>query len=382
MLRAVSTWPTPPERVSKRTLITVSHAIERAALAVTEDAPMVVFALFQRVPYLRRERTTYQRIAGSAATTVMGAVGPTPDPPVGVDVVNLDENDRLASEWTVVVLTPRFGAALVATDREEVEPTAGTLEEGRLFDGWWRFHRDEALHQAIRLRQSLAGALTRTTRGAVDRVLDRVRDLPAAAGEGRVEASIRLFADRVEREYQRGLAARREHEARRQVPLPGAAGEPGTTVGDEGFLRRWTGADGTTASGTLPLALVAVRLTVGHQLPGTFARRVDTVATIELVRLITPLLRPVDRIVRTGDGDLLLVMPSLAHDDAVSVAYRIAEGVATSGTMALGTASVSTVVAVTRSRPLPLEELDRALDWAVSEGVRVATLPVPAEASG
>src|SRR5690242_15483931 len=105
---------------------------------------MVVFGLFQRVPYLQRERSTYQRMATSAAAVVMGAVGPVPDPPPGVDMVGFDEDDPLAREWSVVVLTPRFGAALVARDQEEVEPTAETLEEGRLFEGWWRFQRDEA----------------------------------------------------------------------------------------------------------------------------------------------------------------------------------------------------------------------------------------------
>jgi hypothetical protein len=151
-------------------------------------------------------------------------------------------------------------------------------------------------------------------------------------------------------------------------------------MGDEQFLRRWTGADGTTASGTLPLALVALRLVVGHRLPGSFARRVDTAAMIELIRLITPSLRPADRVVRTGDDDLLLVMPSLPYDEAVGLAYRITGGVADQDTLALGTASVATVVTVTRSRPLPTAELAAALDWAVAEGVTVATLPDPAPA--
>ncbi len=93
----VSTSPASAERVTQRTLITVSHAIERAALAVTEDGPMVVFALFQRVPYLERERVTYRRIATSAAATVMGAVGPTPDPPDGVDVIDLIPTTRWRS---------------------------------------------------------------------------------------------------------------------------------------------------------------------------------------------------------------------------------------------------------------------------------------------
>ena len=44
-----------PEQFTKRSLVAVSHAIERAALAEAEDGPLVVFALFQRLPYFDRE---------------------------------------------------------------------------------------------------------------------------------------------------------------------------------------------------------------------------------------------------------------------------------------------------------------------------------------
>lgn len=65
---------TAVQRLTKRTLVTISHALEQAALAATEDGPMVVLALFQRLPYFERERQVYQRIASRAAATVVGLV--------------------------------------------------------------------------------------------------------------------------------------------------------------------------------------------------------------------------------------------------------------------------------------------------------------------
>ena len=104
-----------PRRLTKRALVTVSHAIEQAALATAEDGPLVVLALFQRMPYFARERALYERISRMAAATVVGVVGQTPgDLPAGAYPVALDEAEDLAREWTVAVLTPRFGAALVA----------------------------------------------------------------------------------------------------------------------------------------------------------------------------------------------------------------------------------------------------------------------------
>ncbi|MEE3921674.1 DICT sensory domain-containing protein [Micromonospora sp. BRA006-A] len=123
-----------PEQFTKRSLVAVSHAIERAALAEAEDGPLVVLALFQRLPYFTREREVYRRIAGRAAVTVVAMVGgPPPDLPERAHGVTLDEAETLAREWTVVALSPRFGATLVAHDRAEVAP-APTLEAGRLFE--------------------------------------------------------------------------------------------------------------------------------------------------------------------------------------------------------------------------------------------------------
>jgi hypothetical protein len=85
-------------RLTKSTLVTVSHAIEQAALAVAEDGPMVVIALFQRLPYFEREREVYERIAKLAAVTVIGVVADRPpELPEGPYPVLLDESEPLAA---------------------------------------------------------------------------------------------------------------------------------------------------------------------------------------------------------------------------------------------------------------------------------------------
>jgi hypothetical protein len=115
---------------------------------------------------------------------VIGLVGPTPPAlPERAYRVLLDEAEPLAREWSVLVLTPRFGAALVAHDRMEVEATAATLEAGRLFDGGWSFRRDDALHEVVRLRGQIADRLPRAALLALDDVLGQVRELPATPGE-------------------------------------------------------------------------------------------------------------------------------------------------------------------------------------------------------
>ncbi|MGW4943404.1 DICT sensory domain-containing protein [Actinoplanes sp. NPDC004185] len=359
------------KRLTKSTLVTVSHAIEQAALAVAEDGPMVVIALFQRLPYFEREREVYERIAKLAAVAVIGVVAThPPELPAGPYPVLLHESEPLAREWTVAVLTPRFGAVLVAHDREEVDPAAATLEAGRVFDGDWRFRRDDALHEVLRLRQALADRLPESARAAIDDVVQRVRHLPATPGEGRADAAVRLLAERTDRDR----ATIQKLRAPTAVATPGGRHQAALT--DEAGVRRWSGADGVTASGTLPVALLGVRPAPVPALPEQTGRRTMALRNEGLIAVLAAVLRPADRITRLDEDSFLLVMPALPYDDAVKLAYRVGTELAAAGERNPFLPPAATVVvAVTRDRPLPLDAIRDGLTWAVGEGIPVATLP-------
>ncbi|KIR62264.1 histidine kinase [Micromonospora haikouensis] len=356
-----------PELLTKRSLVAVSHAIESAALATAEDGPLVVIALFQRMPYFDRERAVYERIAATAAATVVGVVGQRPEAlPAGACGVALDETEDLAREWSVVALTPRFGAALVAHDRAEVEQ-ATTLESGRLFDGRWGFRRDEALHEVVRLRDRLADRLPGAVRLAVEETLARVRDLPATPGEARGEAALRLMFSRAER-------AARAHRPGGRDRGTGTPLEPAPLL-DEPGMRRWAGADGVTASGTLPVALVGVRVDEPAGAPERFGRRSAAREAQAVIGAVTAPLRPVDRAVRLSDQEYLLILPALTEEQAVAVAGQVHEAVAgLARSYPFVAFAVHAAVTVTSRRPLPVGDVRHAVGWAAREGVPVARL--------
>ncbi|MFI7436258.1 DICT sensory domain-containing protein [Micromonospora haikouensis] len=357
-----------PELLTKRSLVAVSHAIESAALATAEDGPLVVIALFQRMPYFDRERAVYERIAATAAATVVGVVGQRPEAlPAGACGVALDETEDLAREWSVVALTPRFGAVLVAHDRAEVEPAA-TLESGRLFDGRWGFRRDEALHEVVRLRDRLADRLPGAVRLAVEETLARVRDLPATPGEARGEAALRLMFSRAER------AARAHRPGGRDRGTGATLAEPAPLL-DEPGMRRWAGADGVTASGTLPVALVGVRVDEPAGAPERFGRRSAAREAQAVIGAVTAPLRPVDRAVRLSDQEYLLILPALTEEQAVAVAGQVHEAVAgLARSYPFVAFAVHAAVTVTSRRPLPVGDVRHAVGWAAREGVPVARL--------
>ncbi len=361
---------TAVQRLTKRTLVTISHALEQAALAAAEDGPMVVFALFQRLPYFERERQVYESIAGRAAATVVGLVaGQAPDMPAGVHPVLLDEQEDLAREWTVVVLTPRFGGVLVARDLEEFQAGASTLESGRLFDGRSSFRRDEALHEVLRLRNRLGDRLSPEALSAVDAAVDRVRDLPAAPGETRADAALGLFTARAERDHTRlRTAADRAGETGRR-----AAGE--TDLAGEAEVRRWAGDTGVTASGVLPVAVLAVRITHAASGQDGPIGRTATRQQQATISLLMARLRPGDRATKIGQDDFLLFLPALGHDDAVKFAHGlVADFAVADARSSFLSATVTVALTVTRRRPLPEGELRQALDWAITQNAPVVTI--------
>lgn len=140
----------------KKTLVTLSHAIEQAALGPAVDGPVVVIALFQRLPFFDRERETYSRLAAHADVVVVGFVDDFRPALSGrIHPVLLDLDEPLAREWTVVVATPQMGAYLVAYDEETVAAGERTLENGRLFGGRWGFGRAGAHAEVRRLGAQL-----------------------------------------------------------------------------------------------------------------------------------------------------------------------------------------------------------------------------------
>lgn len=356
----------PVDRLTKRTLVTVSHAIEQAALAAAEDGPMAVVALFQRLPYFERERSVYERIAARASVTVVGMVSDQiPAAPPGASVVELDEKDELAREWTVVVLTPRFGAVLVAYDQEEIEPGAATIEAGRIFRGRTAYRRDDALHEVLRLRDQLADRLPASAVSALDAVVERVRELPATPGETRADAALRLFAAHAERDH-----GRLRHQQRQRPD------DDGTGLSDTAGVQRWAGSSGVTASGVLPVAVLAVQVARRADDPDQGLGRTAARQQEAAIGLLVARLGPADRATKVGDGEYVLYLPGRSFDETVEFAYGLGQdlAVAAGRNAFLAGTTVSTALTVTRRRPLPVDQLRDALHWAVAEGMPVVTI--------
>jgi GGDEF domain-containing protein len=341
----------------KRVLVELSHAIERFALAAPAGHPMVVVAMFQKLSYFRREAAVYRDIAARGAVTVVGvAEQHPPQPSPGVRHVLLDAGDELAREWSVTVLGPRGGAALVAVDQQHVDPFAPTIEDGRRFRGRCSFRRRDAYAEVLRLRERLR--LPAATATAIDDVLRAVLAAPEPMTQEPWDAPLRFLADRVRHALGRGEVL----QARLGSAVTDATQrDPRTGLWTPASLRRWTAGLG----GAVPLGLGLVRVPELAGVRERFGLRAEHAALTGITAALSENLTPADRVVRTALEDFLLVLPSRSGEEVLAhcelACTRVAGLVRQYPFVALSGVTATTV---SREHPLPLPELLERVDRA------------------
>ncbi|WP_433802808.1 DICT sensory domain-containing protein [Actinomycetospora sp. CA-084318] len=374
-----------PERMSKRLLVDVSHAVEKAVMAGTVEHPTVVVALFQQLPYFDRERAVYEAMAAAGVTAVVGFVaGEAHPPPEGVTVVELDPAEALADEWTVVALGPRAGAFLVATDQHTYDAGETAVEPSRIFDGRWGFSRAQAATELARLRFALGTRLAPEVLRTVDDLLATTMpaggDAAGSAGTpGEMWATTSLYhmIDRM-RDAHAGTRELREqiadaHAAAGARAVAGTDAASGLPDGD--FLARWTPRGGPGAL-QVGVALFDIPAFDDEALASP---RAAYHAGHRVAAALTEPLGPVDVAVRLDPRTFVVLVPGASAVHLNDLADRIGEGLALASEGHPGvplTARVATTT--TRGRPLPIDDLRAALGHAEASGEPVDAGRTPA----
>ncbi|ALG10555.1 DICT sensory domain-containing protein [Kibdelosporangium phytohabitans] len=345
--------------LTKRLLVIASHAVEQAALAHVGTDPMVVIAMFQRLPYFERESKVYANIAVRAAATVVGMADRTrPDLPPGVTPVLLRKNEDLTREWSVAVLSPSFGAAVIAQDLEDVDPQRTRLEAARLFHGRWGLRRDEAYAEVVRLRDALGDRLPPVVRHKIDETLASVSEPASVVVEQCTEAAFRRLVGAIDRQTEKSSAiledTARDH---------GIDRDPDTGLHTPSMLASWLG----PSTDTVPLGLIMLKV---HPLTDPHEQH-DVRAVIHtgqnIAELLRAELRPVDRAIRLTESDFLLIKPAASEDMLAASTTRIREGVSDLTSMyPFVPMTCTSTWMLTRRRPLPLDTMRSQLDIATA----------------
>jgi diguanylate cyclase (GGDEF)-like protein len=372
-----SSSPTAPTTTvggssTKRTLLLVSHAMERAFSASDQNVPGLVLALFQRREYFDHEAAAYAALAASGHTVIVGFSGSTADLPAGVHAVAFDEDDPRARDWVLVLVRGDHATALVATDSYDLAPGELTLQASRLFHGRQTFSRIQALADARAQLTRLSPDLPADVVRAAETHVSGSEAIPVSTAEVRLSAAADHLVSSLEAGHRRATRLRCELVA----TMARAEEDHLTGLGNRHFLERFLGAKDRPADLLVLLAdvdgLKSVNDTYGHEAGDAL---LSTVAAT-----LRESSRPTDVVVRWGGDEFIILVPDAgvtASEGALAIGERLADAVRATHLPAPWAhlrPSVSVGVSSVRRTVLPLAELDTALQHLKRNGKGHAAL--------
>jgi diguanylate cyclase (GGDEF)-like protein/PAS domain S-box-containing protein len=136
---------------TKALLLPMSHHLEERARRIGEGA--VILSAFQHARHFTpKTLRRYEALARRASLVAAFGVGLPAEPVHGVRGAELDDDDALAGEWSVVVIGPHFAGALVARDLGDT----GVPDRDRRFTFATAYDRDLVLAAARTLVARIA----------------------------------------------------------------------------------------------------------------------------------------------------------------------------------------------------------------------------------
>jgi MerR family transcriptional regulator, light-induced transcriptional regulator len=164
-----------PRTLSKRTLISISRAIEDEAIA--RAAGPVVVAAFQQEKNFRAAEHRYRRLAGvSDATIIFADFETVRTDGDGMSLVPTPPEATLGHEWAVVIDAPGYAACLIGWESPESERDTDRPDMERTFEALWTMDP-----QAVRATAMVAPSLVRGADPALaDHLTRLLTDRPLA----------------------------------------------------------------------------------------------------------------------------------------------------------------------------------------------------------
>lgn len=375
---AVRTGRAPPletsRPVTKRSLLVLSHAMERA---FDRGDPGLVLALFQERRHFDVEAERYAGLAGAGNAVVVAFAGPVDDVPPGVHAVQLAVDDPLCRTWALVLLSAALGTSLRAEDTLRLAPGEETLQASRLFDAAWTFDRHRAAEQGGQLLAALGDRLPADVQQRARSHVDAATATAMTLGEAQLIAAAEHLVNAVDAGALRSSRMRAELEDSRYL----AERDHLTGLHNRVYLERFLhGAGGTANTGVLLVDLDGLK-----QINDRLGHRAGDAALAGVAACLRATCRSGDVLIRWGGDEFLLLLPGTDAAGSLRIAERITAAVAAAQMPAPWQdvrLSVSIGVSGDASDPLPLDALDEALSAVKRAGKGRARLvdggrPVP-----
>ncbi|MCW2606686.1 MAG: Response regulator PleD [Frankiales bacterium] len=360
-----------PVSATKRALLVLSHAMERAfdTAPPTGDRPGLVLGLFQLREHFDVEAARYASLAAAGHTVVVAFGGGVDDLPAGVHAVALPEGDPRRLDWVLVAVRGAYVTALVATDVRTLSPSELTLEASRSFLARWTFRRRLALVDAREQLDRLAPDLPPQVVAEALAHIEHSHALPVSPGELQLAVAADHLIASVDRGQRRATSLRLALAETQSM----AERDQLTGLYNRHHLERFLGADDRPADLLVLLVdadgLKTLNDVHGHD-AGDKALQAVAAALVEHSR-------PGDVCVRWGGDEFLLLAPFVSGEAGLAFAERLVTAVRSTSPAAPFEhlhLSVSIGVCASARTVLPLAELDAALHTGKRTGKGRAVL--------
>ncbi|MCU1399077.1 MAG: hypothetical protein JWN62_2186 [Acidimicrobiales bacterium] len=319
-------------------------------------------ALFQRGAYFAPMARLYAELAELGQTVVVAYVGEGDAAP-GVTHVRLHEQDALAHEWSVIVLSPVVGAHVIGTDLEELDPEGRTLEGRRRFQATWGFDRLSSTEHARRILSGVRQMIPSEVAARIDAAIASAQTVSTTGAEaalGRaalsLTASIEAISVRLDNAKTR---LDRETQHATKDPLTGLMNREG--------LQRWLSGEAMNGVDMPLVGVVMIDLDGFKAVNDTHGHDVGDVLLQAFADALTRCTRPTDIVIRWGGDEFVVICPGAEGDELVQLATRMVNTVATTstGNIQIG---ASAGVQTCRYRPLLMAGADEAMYHAKRAG--------------
>ncbi|HEX6873291.1 MAG TPA: diguanylate cyclase [Micromonosporaceae bacterium] len=361
-------------RATKRSLIVLSHAMERAfAQDRAGDrprlGPALLLASFQHRSYLEPAVDRLRRMAGRGVLVLTAFVGDTAGLPPLVHPTAIPPEHPLAEHWALVVLGGELGTALVGRDLAPGQRVAGQAEHDRVFEARWTFQRLRAAAEAANLLSQLAPHCPPDLMDPARAIVRQAANVPVSDVESRLATAAEALVRSIERAHIRSATLAARLESSRHV----AEADELTGLHNRRYLNRFLRADPEAAA--RPLAVLMIDLDNLKVINDQWGHAAGDAALRSVARAIEDTCRSGDILVRWGGDEFLVLLPGTSEELAGRVAQRIVAAVRRSSAGPTGRGrlpfpiSVSVGVSGMRDRSLPLDALDAALRLAKAANV-------------
>lgn len=345
--RTLTTTPHDPRMMTKRSLSTMSHALERTAAELGSSA--TVLATFQYETYFLPRARTFHELSSKGVDTIVSYVGggATDD-----RHVVLDHHDPLVTIWVAVLVSDTFCGYVYADDTVEFDnDTSRGIEPARLFRAEVGFDAGRTIEIARDLiddlqRAGLPGGAADLVRSKLDRYADSERGSSCRAWA----AGMELLSGRLER---LSRAWTDEMQMATTDPLTGLVNREG--------LRRWSGSVGEVALPNPPIGVLLLDLadfktvndSIGHDAGDEMLRGVADA--------IRGTIRSQDLAVRWGGDEFVVLCPGTSDGEELhALGERIADAVGDVSVDGMD-AVIDFGVQVCEQRPLAFDTADAAM---------------------